>query len=150
MFVFWFNTFFIDMHLLQQSNTTPRDRPSSHHKNTANNVGNSDHRNPSTSSEAGTSAVTSHGHGSHRSSKGHHRQRSDTPGAPGGRSSKSHHPSHYQRAMSPSTSKSVCVYSLVCPVMHFCVPYLSTLPLHVPLQCAVILFIIMTSVVLPV
>ena len=149
MFVFWFNTFFIDMHLLQQSNTTPRDRPSSHHKNTSNNVGNSDHRNPSTSSEAGTSAVTPHGHGSHRS-KGHHRQRSDTPGAPGGRSSKSHHPSQYQRAMSPSTSKSVCVYPLVCPVMHFCVPYLSTLPLHVPLQCAVVLFIIMTSVVLPV
>ena len=109
MFVFWFNTFFIDMHLLQQqkSNTTARDR--SHHRGAANHVGSSDHRNPSTSSEVGTSAVTSHG--SHHKGKGHQRQRSDTPGAPGGRSSsKSQRAQHsQQRAMSPSTSKTVWV-----------------------------------------
>ena len=99
------------MHLLQQqkSSTTHRDR--SHHRGAANHVGSSDHRNPSTSSEVGTSAVTSHG--SHHKVKGHQRQRSDTPGAPGsgGRSSsKSQRAQHcQQRAMSPSTSKTVRV-----------------------------------------
>lgn len=94
------------MHLLQQqkSNTTARDR--SHHRGAANHVGSSDHRNPSTSSEVGTSAVTSHG--SHHKGKGHQRQRSDTPGAPGGRSSSKSQRAQ-QRAMSPSTSKTVWV-----------------------------------------
>lgn len=115
MFVFWFNTFFVDMHLLQQQSNATTSRPPSNHRTTANNVGGSDHRNPSVSSEAGTSSVTSHG--SHSRSKGHHRQRSDTPGAPGGKSSKSHHSSHHQRAISPSTGKFVCLCPQVCAVM---------------------------------
>jgi len=105
MFVFWFNTFFIDMHLLQQQQPNATSRSSHHHhhhhKTTSDN-GSVDHRSPSTSSDQqhlGTAAAIALS-----KMKGHQRHRSDTPLGSGGKPPKSH---NSKRAMSPSTSKSV-------------------------------------------
>ena len=125
--MFWFNTFFIDMHLLQQHNPNAAPRSSQHHKLPTNNGG-SDHRNPSTSSEVGTSAVVAHS-----KVKGHHRQRSDTPLASGGKSSRSHR--HHHRAMSPSTSESVSVSSSLslCPLAEY-----NVMVIHLPFSNQII------------
>ena len=104
MFVFWFNTFFIDMHLQQQHQYPERPSRSSY-KSSVNNGGSSaDYRHPSTSSELTPTtpaiAITK---------KGHHRQRSDTPIASSGgkQQHRTHHHHNSKRAMSPSTSKRV-------------------------------------------